>query len=97
MKILRLLHDECAVRALHFDAVAGLHRCGQIHKHTVANDFFDFAKVDTALFSEPGMDKLLVVIAAKPASKGAESVEASSSRPQPASVFTAHRDGDALL
>ena len=49
------------------DAVAGLERAFETHRHAVRGDVDDRAEVGAALLAEAGVDELLVVDAAEPA------------------------------
>ena len=56
-----------AVAGVEDDAVASLQRAGEADVDAVTNDASDFADEGAALFSEAGVDELLVVNALKPA------------------------------
>src|SRR6185369_17463187 len=50
-----------------YDAIAGLERRLEADGDAVAAEAGDFAEVDAAFFSKPGVDQFLVVDAAEPA------------------------------
>ena len=53
------------------NSIAEFHRHGEIYNHAVADNFFDFAKIDAAFFPKACVNEFLIINAAEPAGEKA--------------------------